>query len=105
MFDSLSDKLEAFFKKITGDPRVGDPRMIVDSEKELKKVTAIIDSMTPQEGRFVAILNGSRRLRIARGSGTQVSDVNKLVKQFLQTKKMMKKISKFGRRSPIHFFE
>ena len=62
------------------------------AEDELKHVEAIIDSMTPQERRNIHILNASRRQRIAHGSGTSVSDVNRLIKQFSQTKKMLKKI-------------
>jgi signal recognition particle subunit SRP54 len=62
------------------------------AEDELKHVEAIINSMTPQERRNIHILNASRRQRIARGSGTSVSDVNRLIKQFSQTKKMLKKI-------------
>jgi len=59
-------------------------------ERELKKAAAIIDSMTPLERREPSVLNGSRRKRIARGSGTSVEDVNRLLKQFVQTRKMMK---------------
>lgn len=76
----------------------------VDPQKEVKKVTAIIDSMTPKEREIPEILNGHRRLRIAKGSGTQVSDVNRLLKQFLEAKKMMKKISRFGMRNPLGHF-
>ena len=57
---------------------------------------AIIRSMTPQERRFPDIIKGSRRKRIAAGSGTQVQDVNRLLKQFMQMQKMMKKMSKGG---------
>lgn len=57
---------------------------------ELKKIEAIINSMTPTERRNHLIINGSRRKRIARGSGTHVEDVNRLLKQFVQTQKMMK---------------
>ena len=74
----------------------------VDSEKaeqELKRVEAIINSMTLQERRNPAILNGSRRRRIARGSGTTVTDINRLMKQFLEMKKMMQRVSKGGMRS------
>jgi signal recognition particle subunit SRP54 len=70
-----------------------------DSEEakgELKRVQAIIDSMTLQERRDHLVLNGHRRARIARGSGTSVQDVNRFVKQFEQTRKMMKKITKMG---------
>ena len=73
----------------------------VNMDKELKKSQAIIDSMTPKERRNVEILNGSRRLRIARGSGTQVQDVNRFMKQFTQAKKMMKKMSTFGNKLPL----
>ncbi len=65
--------------------QVGD-----DAESKMKQAEAIILSMTPQERRNPNVLNGSRRLRIAKGSGTSVSDVNGLVKQQAQMKKMMK---------------
>lgn len=65
-------------------------------EKEIKKVEAIIRSMTVQERSNHKILNGSRRLRIAKGSGTEVKDVNKLVQQFEQSKKMMSQMMKMG---------
>jgi signal recognition particle subunit SRP54 len=57
---------------------------------ELKRIEAIINSMTPAERRNHTIITGSRRKRIARGSGTSVEDVNRLLKQFVQTQKMMK---------------
>jgi signal recognition particle subunit SRP54 len=66
-------------------------------EQELVKVTAIIDSMTPKERQHPKIINGSRRKRISAGSGTTVTDVNRLLKQFEQTKKMMKKFGKGGK--------
>ena len=62
----------------------------------LNKVGAIIESMTPKERANPEIINGSRRLRIAKGSGTQVSDVNMLLKRFDAMKKMMKQISGAG---------
>src|SRR5256712_4613438 len=62
------------------------------AEGELKRVEAIIDSMTRAERRNVQLLNARRRKRIARGSGTSVSDVNRLVKQFTQTKKVLKRL-------------
>ena len=65
-------------------------------EKELKKVEAIINSMTRKERYDHRILNGSRRQRIARGSGTSVQDVNQLVKRFMEAQKMMKKMQKLG---------
>jgi len=63
-------------------------------EKELKKVEAIINSMTREERENYTILNSSRRKRVARGSGTTVQDINRLLKQFVQMKKMMKQFKK-----------
>jgi len=65
-------------------------------DAEIKKIEAIIQSMTKKERRDHNILNGSRRLRIANGSGTQVSDVNKFIKQFIEAKKMMSQFMKMG---------
>lgn len=62
-------------------------------EKQLDHIAAIINSMTPQERRSPEIINGSRRKRIARGSGTSIQEINRLLKQFKQTKKMMKQFS------------
>jgi signal recognition particle subunit SRP54 len=69
-------------------------------EKELVRVEAIINSMTPKERRNHQIINGSRRKRIAKGSGTSVQQVNQLLKQYVQTRKMMKgmKNSFFGKK-------
>ncbi|MGH7824031.1 MAG: signal recognition particle protein [Candidatus Binatia bacterium] len=69
------------------------------AEKEMKRVEAIINSMTFQERRNPALLNGSRRRRIAAGSGTTVTDVNRLMKQFMEMKKMMQRVGKLGMRS------
>ena len=62
--------------------------------KEMRQIEAIIKSMTPKERANITIINGSRRKRIAMGSGTRVQDVNKLLKQFGEMKKMMKKMKK-----------
>jgi len=62
-------------------------------EKEIAKVEAIIRSMTPQERNDPSILNGSRKKRIARGSGTRVQDVNRLLKQFEESRRMMKQLT------------
>ncbi len=59
-------------------------------EKQLTRVGAIIDSMTPDERRYPQILNGSRKKRVASGSGTSVSEINRLLKQYQQMRKMMK---------------
>jgi signal recognition particle subunit SRP54 len=60
-------------------------------DKQVKRLVAIINAMTPQERRFPNIIKGSRKRRIANGSGTQIQEVNKLLKQFEQAQKMMKK--------------
>ena len=65
-------------------------------EDEMKKIEAIIRSMTAKERTNHKILNGSRRLRIANGSGTKVQDVNQLLKRFVEAQKMMKKMQKMG---------
>lgn len=70
-------------------------KMNID-ERELVRVEAIINSMTPEERRRHAIINGSRRKRIARGSGTTVQDVNQLLKNYTQAMKMVKKLNKGG---------
>ncbi|MBM3790154.1 MAG: signal recognition particle protein [Acidobacteria bacterium] len=63
-------------------------------EKELIHIEAIIDSMTPQERRHHHILNGSRRKRISRGSGRPVQEINRLLKQYIETRKLMKSLSR-----------
>jgi signal recognition particle subunit SRP54 len=77
-------------------PKVGMLRELKDvkvDEKEIGRVVAIIDSMTPRERDNHMIINGSRRRRIARGSGSSVQDVNQLLKQYAQARKMMKSLS------------
>jgi signal recognition particle subunit SRP54 len=59
----------------------------------MKRVVAIIDSMTPRERRDHTILNGNRKKRVAKGSGTSVPDVNRLIKQFLDARRMMKSLA------------
>jgi signal recognition particle subunit SRP54 len=76
-------------------PGMGKMKLPEDdqSEKELTKVDAIISSMTPRERADYTLVNGSRRARIAKGSGTQVQDVNRLLKQFAEMRKMMKSMT------------
>jgi signal recognition particle subunit SRP54 len=69
------------------------------NEKQMRRQIAIINSMTPGERRFPKVINGSRKRRIAAGSGQQIQDVNRLLKQHLQMEKMMKKMSKGGMRN------
>jgi signal recognition particle subunit SRP54 len=83
---------------IPGMGKVKQMKNLQVDEKELVHIEAIINSMTPQERRQHSIINGSRRKRIAAGSGTRVQDVNRLLKNYTQVMKMMKKINKGGMR-------
>jgi signal recognition particle subunit SRP54 len=77
-------------------PGLGRAARDVDTEageRELRRAGAIIDSMTPRERREPSLINGSRRKRIAKGSGTRVEDVNRVLKQFVQARKLMKQFS------------
>ena len=84
-------------------PGVGKAIKDIDiDDNAFKSIEAIIYSMTPEERSNPAILNGSRRQRIAKGSGTNIQEVNRLLKQFDQTRKMMKMVtgSKMGKMMP-----
>lgn len=86
--------LESIMKLIPGFSAM--PDLNID-DKQFKRIEAIIYSMTPEERRKASIINGSRKKRIARGSGTTVNDVNKLIMQLEQMNKMLKKFkNKFG---------
>ena len=87
--------LDSIFKMIPGFSGIREKIQAATNampEKELVKVEAIISSMTVQERQNPDILNGSRRARIARGAGVTVTDVNRLVKQFEDMRKMMKSV-------------
>jgi signal recognition particle subunit SRP54 len=73
-------------------------------ERELKRVEAIICSMTPKERANHQIIDGSRRRRIALGSGTTVQDVNRLLKNFAMTQKMIKQMTQGGKKGKGRFF-
>ncbi|MFC9087202.1 signal recognition particle protein [Nocardiopsis dassonvillei] len=79
-------------------PGMGQMREQIDSidDKDLDRIQAVIQSMTPGERANPKMINGSRRLRIANGSGTQVSDVNGLVTRFFEAQKMMRKMKSGG---------
>jgi len=86
-------------------PQIGPLRgldKVKIDEKQFAHLEAIINSMTPKERASYKVINGSRRKRIAKGSGRPVSEVNRLVKQFIQTRKMMKSVSKgfLGKKLP-----
>src|SRR5271170_864864 len=89
--------LEGILKMMPGIGPLKDLKDVKVDENEIGRVVAIIDSMTPKERRNHMIINGSRRRRIAKGSGTSVQDVNNLLKQYGQARKMMKSFSEIGR--------
>jgi signal recognition particle subunit SRP54 len=91
---SLSDLLQM----IPGMGKVKQMKHLEVDDKELVRIEAIINSMTRKERQNHAIINGSRRKRIANGSGTRVQDVNSLLKNYTQVMKMMKKMNKSGMR-------
>jgi signal recognition particle subunit SRP54 len=82
--------------KLPGVGQIPEAAMNQVNDKELTKSQAIISSMTEGERKKPAVINGSRKKRIANGSGTQIQDVNRLLKQFTKMQKMMKKMSKKG---------
>jgi signal recognition particle subunit SRP54 len=93
--------IESMLKFLPGFQQIKSQlAQISPPDKEMKKIEAIILSMTQQERHDPKILNGSRRERIAKGSGTQVQDVNRLVRQFEEAKKMMSQMMKMGLGKP-----
>ncbi len=88
--------LSCVMEKMPGVPQMPARAAGQFDDKELTKLGAIVDSMTVQERHFPAVIKASRKKRIASGSGTQVQDVNRLLKQFTQMQKMMKKMSRKG---------
>ena len=83
-------------EKLPGMGDVPDAVKNQVNDKDIRRQVAIINSMTPNERQYPAVIKGSRRRRIAMGSGTQVQDVNRLLKQFMQMQKMMKRMRKGG---------
>ena len=83
-------------EKLPGMDRVAQKTPNQLDHKQSARTIAIINSMTPNERRFPAVLRGSRKKRIANGSGVAVQEVNRLLKQFMQMQKMMKKMNKKG---------
>jgi signal recognition particle subunit SRP54 len=102
--DDFLDQMQAVKKmgslgKILGMlPGMGEMKAQLDQvdDRELDRVAAIIQSMTPAERQDPKILNASRRTRIAKGSGSTVSDVNGLIERFTQAQKMMRQMGKGG---------
>jgi signal recognition particle subunit SRP54 len=83
-------------KMIPGMGKLKQMKNLDVDEKEFVKIEAIINSMTPREREQHTLINGSRRKRIAKGSGTRVQDVNRLLKNYTQLLKMLKKLNKGG---------
>ena len=83
-------------KMIPGMGKLKQMKNLDVDEKEFVKIEAIINSMTPRERHQHSIINGSRRKRIAKGSGTRIQDVNRLLKNYTQLLKMLKKLNKGG---------
>ena len=88
--------MEGILKMLPGGNQMMSQLQGVDAEGEMKKTEAIILSMTKKERRNHKILNGQRRIRIAKGSGTQVQDVNRLVSKFEDAQRMMSQFAKMG---------
>ncbi|HBL23231.1 MAG TPA: signal recognition particle protein [Deltaproteobacteria bacterium] len=88
--------LESIIGMIPGMNKFKGAINFAEAEKDIKKTEAIINSMTSKERAKAGIIDGSRRIRIAKGSGTQVQDVNELLKKYMETKKMLKKFTKGG---------
>ncbi|MGH9439639.1 MAG: signal recognition particle protein, partial [Terriglobia bacterium] len=87
---------QALLEKLPGAGKMRAAAAAGLDDKVLRHQIAIIGSMTPRERRHPALIDGSRRRRIAGGSGTEVQDVNRLLRQFQQARKMMKKFKKGG---------
>ncbi len=88
--------ISAMLEKMPGMSRLPAGAAEQMDNRQFIKLEAIINSMTAKERRWPAVINGSRKKRIAGGSGTQIQDVNRLLKQYKQMQKMMKKMSKKG---------
>jgi signal recognition particle subunit SRP54 len=97
----LAQILEMLPGQLGQAAKMVDPK---DAERQLKMTEAIINSMTREERLNPDILNASRRRRIARGSGTDVQDVNRLIKQFREAQKLFKTLQKTGGRGMPNLF-
>lgn len=88
--------MSSMMDKLPGMTQVPDSVKDKVNDKETARMVAVINSMTPKERRFPDVIRGSRKRRIAQGSGTDIQTVTKLLKQYNQTQKMMRKVSKGG---------
>jgi signal recognition particle subunit SRP54 len=90
--------LDSMTQMIPGMKQIANnPRALDMAEKEIKRTIAIVDSMTESERSDHTLLNSSRRKRIALGSGTKVEDINRMIKNYMQMKNMMKNMGKMGK--------
>ena len=88
--------IESILEKLPGAAQLQAQMKNVDAEKQIKRSIAIINSMTPKERKFPDLLKASRKRRVAAGAGLEVQEVNKLLRQFEQTRDMMKKMAGGG---------
>jgi len=104
-YNDLKEQLEqmanmggmaSLLEKMPGAADLPDAVKNQANDKEFKRMIALVNSMTPRERKYPAILKGSRKKRIAAGAGLQVQDLNRLMKQHMQMSRMMKKMSKGG---------
>ena len=93
--------LGSLVDKLPGMNRLPEAARAQMDDRQTRRMIAIINSMTPKERRFPDTINGSRKRRIAMGSGTQIQDVNRLLKQHKQMQKMMKKVGSKGAMSKL----
>ena len=93
--------IASLMDKLPGMGQMPDLAQATLAEKQTQRLVAIINSMTPHERRLPDIIRGSRKRRIAAGSGTQVQDVNRLLKQFGEMQKMMKRFGKGGMKNML----
>jgi signal recognition particle subunit SRP54 len=93
--------LEQILGMLPGGQKLKDAMAGQVPERELQRVMAMIDSMTLRERRDHTVINGSRKKRIARGSGTNVTEVNRLIKQFLSARKIAKAMTGTGGRRQL----
>ncbi|HPN29626.1 MAG TPA: signal recognition particle protein [bacterium] len=89
--------LEDILSMIPGFSQIKEMKTMMPGEKDLKKIECMIQSMTLDERENPKIINGPRKIRISKGSGTQVTDINQLLKQFEQSQRMVKQMSKFAK--------
>lgn len=88
--------MAGIMSKIPGMSQLPAAAQNMVNDNVFKKMSVIIDSMTPDERKYIDLINGSRKRRIAMGSGTQIQDINRLLKKFLEMQKMMRKMKGGG---------